>query len=56
MKIPHTLKELINDDTKLEEMSKMALNDPSTAGNPVNLTQEDFLILYKNSYEGRLLK
>lgn len=56
LKIPHTLKELINDDTKLEEMSKMALNDPSTAGNPVNLTQEDFLILYKNSYEGRLLK
>ena len=56
LKIPHTLKELINDDTRLEEMSKMALNDPSTAGNPVNLTQEDFLILYKNSYEGRLLK
>ena len=56
LRIPHTLKELINDDTKLEEMSKMALNDPSTAGNPVNLTQEDFLILYKNSYEGRLLK
>ena len=54
LEIPHTLKELINDDTKLEKMSKMALQDPSTGGNPVALTQEDFLILYKNSYEGKL--
>ena len=28
--IPHTLKELIKDDSKFEEMSEMALNDPST--------------------------
>ena len=54
LEIPHTLKELINDDTKLDKMSKMALQDPSTGGNPVALTQEDFLILYKNSYEGKL--
>tara|TARA_B110000438_G_scaffold279335_1_gene303680 strand:+ start:1345 stop:2505 length:1161 start_codon:yes stop_codon:yes gene_type:complete len=53
--VPHTLKELINDDTKFEEMSKMALNDPSTGGNPINLTDNDFLELYKNSYEGKLL-
>ena len=54
LKIPHTLKELINDDSKLEEMSKMALKDPSTGGNPIPLTQENFLELYKNSYEGKL--
>ena len=53
-KFDSKLKELINDDTKLEEMSKMALQDPSTGGNPIVLTQEDFLILYKNSYEGKL--
>ena len=55
LKIPHTLKELINDNTKFEEMSKMALKDPSTSGNPVALTQEDFLSIYKNSYDGKLL-
>ena len=54
LKIPHTLKELINEDTKLEEMSKMALEDPSTSGNPISLTQEDFLDLYRNSYIGNL--
>ena len=55
LKIPHTLKELINDNSRLEEMSKMALNDPSTGGNPISLTQNDFLDLYKNSYDGKLL-
>jgi alcohol dehydrogenase len=54
LKIPHTLKEFINDDTKLKEMSKMALLDPSTGGNPIILNQEDFLELYRNSFEGKL--
>ena len=35
-------------------MSKMALNDPSTAGNPIAFSEEDFLTLYNNSYEGKL--
>ena len=55
LKIPHTLKELINDDSKLEEMSKMALKDPSTGGNPIKLSQEDFFELYKNAYDGKLI-
>ena len=55
LKIPHTLKELIDDDSKFSEMSKMALHDPSTSGNPVILNQNDFLKLYQNSYEGKLL-
>ena len=55
LQIPHTLKELINDNSRLEEMSKMALNDPSTGGNPISLTQNDFFDLYKNSYDGKLL-
>ena len=54
LKIPHTLKELINDNSKFEEMSKMALNDPSTSSNPINLTDKDFLELYNNSFEGNL--
>ena len=35
-------------------MSKMALKDPSTGGNPVTLSQEDFFELYQSSYEGKL--
>ena len=52
--IPHTLKELINDDSKFAEMSIMAKDDPSTVGNPVQLETSDFLELYKNSYDGKL--
>ena len=54
LSIPHTLKELINDNSKFDEMSKMALNDPSTGGNPTKLSSGDFLELYKNAFEGIL--
>ncbi len=54
LSIPHTLKELIEDDSKFEKMSVMALNDPSTASNPIKLYEKDFLKLYQNSYEGIL--
>tara|TARA_Y100001970_G_scaffold273511_1_gene371831 strand:+ start:372 stop:1520 length:1149 start_codon:yes stop_codon:yes gene_type:complete len=54
LNIPHTLKELINDKSKLVKMSKMALQDPSTGGNPVKLDESDFLALYQDSYEGNL--
>ncbi len=52
--VPHTLRELINDDEKFEEMSVMAFNDPSTGGNPIQLTDKDFLQLYRDAYEGKL--
>ena len=54
LKIPHTLKDLIHEDSKLEIMSEMALNDPSTASNPIKLEKNDFLNLYKNSFKGLL--
>ena len=54
LKIPHTLKELIHESAKFEEMSQMAYNDPSTQSNPVDLNVNDFLELYKNSFEGIL--
>ena len=54
LSIPHTLKELIEDDSNFEKMSVMALNDPSTASNPIKLYEKDFLKLYQNSYEGIL--
>ena len=52
--VPHTLKELIKDDEKFEEMSVMAFNDPSTGGNPIQLTDKDFLQLYRDAYDGKL--
>jgi len=54
LKIPHTLKELIQEDTRLEEMSDMALIDPSTGGNPIDLNKSDFLQLYQDSFKGIL--
>jgi len=54
LSIPHTLKELIQDDSKFEEMSKMAKDDPSTGGNPIPLEINDFYNLYKDSYSGTL--
>ena len=54
LSIPHTLKELIQDDSKFEEMSKMAKNDPSTGGNPITLEIKDFYNLYKDSFSGIL--
>ena len=55
LKIPHKLSEVAN--VKLEEIDKlslMALEDPSTPGNPKKLTLEDMKMLYKNSLEGKL--
>ncbi len=52
LSIPHTLKELIDDDSKFTEMSKMAKNDPSTGGNPIAFEVSDFLDLYQDSFKG----
>tara|TARA_B100000700_G_scaffold248296_1_gene278085 strand:- start:6495 stop:7643 length:1149 start_codon:yes stop_codon:yes gene_type:complete len=52
LSIPHTLKELIDDDSKFTEMSKMAKNDPSTGGNPIPFEVSDFLDLYQDSFKG----
>mgnify|MGYP001036165069 FL=1 len=54
LQIPHTLEELIHEDTKLEEMSAMALVDPTAGSNPIDLNQLDFLKLYKDSFKGIL--
>ena len=54
LQIPHTLEELIHENTKLEEMSTMALEDPTAGSNPINLNQSDFLKLYQDSFNGIL--
>ncbi len=54
LSIPHTLKELIDDDSKFTEMSKMAKDDPSTGGNPLVFEVSDFYNLYQDSFKGIL--
>ena len=51
--IPHTLKDL-NSNFDFDKLSKMALVDPSTSTNPLDLNEDDMKALYISSYEGNL--
>ena len=53
--MPHKLSEVIKkDDFNLDRLSKMALEDPSTGGNPKKLTEEDMKVMYQHSMSGKL--
>ena len=55
LEIPHKLSDVIDEKNfELDRLSNMALNDPSTAGNPKKLTLEDMKILYQHSMLGKL--
>ena len=55
LNIPHALSEVISEDKfDLEMLSKMALEDPSTATNPRLLNLEDMKKLYDYSMKGNL--
>jgi alcohol dehydrogenase len=55
LNMPHKLSEVIEEkDFDLERLSKMALEDPSTAGNPKKLTVNDMRLMYKHSMTGQL--
>ena len=57
LNIPHKLSEVIKEeDLELDQLSKMALNDPSTGGNPKKLTENDMKILYQHSMSGELFE
>ena len=57
LNIPHTLSEVIQiKNQEIDELSQMALEDPSTATNPSILSKEDFKELYEYSLEGKLFK
>lgn len=51
--IPHTLAEL-KVDFDFESLAEMALVDPSTPTNPINMNVSDMKQLYINAYEGKL--
>ncbi|MDA9604395.1 iron-containing alcohol dehydrogenase [Candidatus Pelagibacter sp.] len=53
--IPHKLSEIINEkDFDIDRLSKMALADPSTEGNPKKLTEADMKLMYQKSMSGEL--
>jgi len=55
VKIPHKLSEVLEiDKVNLDKLSQMALEDPSTSGNPKKLTKEDMKIMYEHSLAGKL--
>jgi len=55
LKIPHTLSEVANvKSEEINKLSQMALEDPSTPGNPKKLTLDDMKLLYEYSLEGKL--
>ena len=55
--MPHKLSEVIDKkDFDIDKLSKMALADPSTGGNPKKLTEADMKIMYQHSMTGELFK
>ena len=52
--IPHTLSDLGVDNSHVHKFSEMAIVDPSTATNPVQMTQEGFEDLYERSISGTI--
>ena len=55
LKIPHKLSEVIDvDNINLDQLSKMAIEDPSTTTNPKKMTVDDMKILYTHSISGEL--
>jgi len=53
--MPHKLSEVIDEkDFDIDRLSKMALADPSTGGNPKKLTVDDMKIMYQHSMTGEL--
>ena len=57
LKIPHKLSDVIDPNKiDLDELSEMALNDPSTTSNPKKLTISDMKIMYKHSISGELFR
>jgi len=55
LNIPHKLSEVVEvNKINLDQLSKMALEDPSTATNPKKMTIDDMKILYEHSISGEL--
>ena len=57
LNIPHKLSEVMDcSNIDLEQLSSMAYEDPSTGGNPKEISKEDLKEMYKKSISGDLFK
>ena len=55
LNIPHKLSEVLDEKKfDLDKLSQMALDDPSTGGNPKKLSKSDMKIMYEYSLSGKL--
>jgi len=55
LNIPHKLSDVVDKNKiNIDQLSKMALEDPSTATNPRKMTIDDMKILYEHSISGKL--
>ena len=55
LNIPHKLSDVIETNKmNLDDLSKMALDDPSTSSNPKKLTINDMKVMYEHSISGKL--
>jgi alcohol dehydrogenase len=54
LQIPATLQALGVAEERIDTLAACALQDPSTAGNPLPLTAADFAALYRNCLHGQL--
>ena len=52
--IPHSIQDIGVDDSRFDELSALAVADPTAAGNPVELSGTDCMRLYQLSYSGDL--
>ena len=57
LNIPHKLSDVIElEKIDIDRLSKMALDDPSTNGNPKKLSLDDMKVMYEYSISGELFK
>ncbi len=55
LNIPHKLSDIVDKNKiNLDQLSKMALEDPSTSTNPKKMSVDDMKILYEHSISGEL--
>jgi alcohol dehydrogenase class IV len=55
LNMPHKLSDVIDEKNfQLDRLSRMALEDPSTGGNPKKLSEADMKIMYQHSMSGTL--
>ena len=52
----YNFRSVIEKNLDIDKLSKMALEDPSTSGNPKKLTADDMKLMYKHSMSGELFK